>query len=308
MRKLPVLLSLLLFSAWCRSQPPAANYHWHGWAPFYLSIPFLKEAGIEDLMPFGFRLTPQSQVRLQANGRESYPVKTSDTTLLQSVTYFLVDSVVKKVQLHINPNRKGAAATLKAMLKRHFGRYEFSNSEETAYSDDDFLASLDTKSNMLCIQSLDHQPLEEQRIMEVNLRTYRDDGRFWFSLSDQEAIGLEFYNQITKENNVQLAFRLHYQGASPMALKQVCFEPEGAPKMSFPVSPVTSGGTEKVTHCFIRPEDARRLAKAQNVRVTLLGKTVKSYYLPTYQLHSLKTALQFYKENVTDPLIQYNGW
>ena len=228
--------------------------------------------------------------------------------MLDTVTYFLDDSTVKAVRLTINVKNKGAVMAMRSILGKYFRQPDFSNRNETVYSDEEFLACLNTQESYLWIQSLDHQPLLEQRIMEVNLRSYKDDGRFWLSLSERENIGLEFYNQITKENNVQLAFRLYYQGPDGSGFSSVSFQLENNKRVNFAVSPALTEGVQKVTRCFINREDALAIFRSRKVRITLTGASSKSYLLPSYQRHSLKTALQFYKENVTNPLIQYNGW
>lgn len=291
------------------SQPAKRGYNWQGRDRFYLSAPFFSAWGLTDILPFGFRLTPRSQLRLvtPAEGQqESYFVATSKPVPFDSVRYSLGDGVVRKVELKGGGTSGAARRRICEVLDHYFGKADFANEQEAVYSNEQLLAVWRLQTQSLVVQSLDHQALTEQSV--PGYRFYKDEGRFWFSISENEAVGLEFYNQLTRENNVQLAFRLHFKGPAPVDIRQICFQLAGGQHLRLAVTTTKAEGLTKVSRCFLYEREAQKIAASSTVRVLVVGRRRVSYRLPAYQKHSLKTALQFYKENVTNPLVMYSGW
>lgn len=284
-------------------------YNWNGTHKFFISAEFLKPFGIEDLVPFGYRLNSSSQIKVNTVERKQFSdvLPVTDTTVFSSVQYAFRDSMTTVATLAIR-NFTGNRSKIESELNKHFGHADFKNANETVYSDEDFLVALNAKSKTMEVVSLDHQQLLEQIISNINLRNYKDDSRFWFNIDAARAVGLEFYNQVTKENNVQMAFRLYNNSPKALHIKQIVFQLDGAKKISFPVSTITDARMEKITRCFIQYDVARQILHAENVKVIVRGDAMLSYEMPAYQRHSLKSAIQFYKENVTNPLLQYKGW
>lgn len=317
MRKIKWTLSIiiLLFSAGFVIGQPAKvkNHNWHGYASFYLSASFTKSFWIDDLLPFGFKLNKQSRLKIDSAQQHtfiSHAIPVTDTTFFSSAVYSFNDSVVQKVRLYPvrSNNILKIRDTLEKVLDAYFYQKDFTNANETVYSDDDLLVSINIKDNFLEISSLNHQRLLEEIAVGINLRNYKIDNRMDYHLAPGEAVHLGFYNQITKENNVQLAFNIQYNSSKPINYNEVIFEISGEQRVLFRVKPAKNGDGEKVSRCFIDIADAKRILKSEKVKIILSGPNTKSYLLPEYQKHSLKTAIQFYKENVTHPLIHYPGW
>ncbi len=285
------------------------NYNWHGYAPFYLSATFTKSFWIDDLLPFGFKLSKQSRVKMDTV-EQSGSLPVTDSTFFASATYFFNDSVVQKVRLYPVKDRAilKIRDTLENVLDAYFLRKDFSNTKETVYSDEDLLVSVNIEHNFLEISSLNHQRLFEEVVSVIGLRNYSIDSRSSYSLALDEVLHLSFFNQITKENNVQLAFSIRYNSTKPIYFEEIIFELSEGKKIRFPVKPLKEPYEEKVSRCFIGVEELKRILKSEKVRIILSGSQTRSYLMPDYQRHSLKTALQFYKENVTHPLIHYPGW
>lgn len=289
-----------------------------GQQAFYLSPTFTKNMGIENLMPFGFKLSDQSEVGLYSEVDRwiSKPIKiadASDYAPFEEVVYSFHDSILYKFQL-LMPSGKEFQKKFPIIQKEldaYFGNKDFSNKQEVVYSDQEYLVRVDFKNGYMEVTSLDHQPLAAQWVQAINLRNYKKVSMFWYDLSDTESIGLEFYNQVAKENNVQMAFRIYYKGNKPLGFTKVNFELSKGTSVAFDVAPfidLENGQVEKVSRCFIDAVEAKEILTAEHVKISLIGQEERSYEMPAYQKHSLKSALYFYKNNVTNPFIKYRGW
>ncbi|RFM27028.1 hypothetical protein [Deminuibacter soli] len=299
----------LLFLLQVQQASAQYTYRWTPTDQFYLSAGFLKPFGVEDLVPFGYRLDNGSAIPLHkgATGVVSDPLPVTEQRYFSTVRYAFRDSMVTAATLTVK-NISDKRAGIEKVLDQYFGHADYKNVRESVYSDEDFAVNLRVADQTLSIVSLDHQALEEQAYPNINLRNYGDNGLFWYDADTARAIGLAFYNQVTKENNVQPAFRLYYRSPVSINLKSVVFELGNGKKISFPVNTITEKGLQKVTRCYWNYETGREILRSEKVTVCLQGTETVRYVMPAYQRHSLQTAVQFYKENVTNPLLQYKGW
>lgn len=279
----------------------------------FFDLPLFRSSGVRAVMPFGFLLNRQSQIAMALNRNnrqtgEKLPL--NDTRVFSHLQYEFADSTLFGIILYPACFAESVAGIEKE-LASYFGKVDFRRSGQTVYSDDEFVARVDFGRQCVEVYSLFHYPLDHVRVAGVKTVTY--SGFIPCFVTPGQGVRLAFFNQVTKENNVQLAFKVYMHTASPFGLKSISFIPDGGETVTCRLEteltePGEDGLTvEKDTRTFLFPDVAKKLLKARTIRVVIDGAAGKlAYDMPAYQRYSLFSALEYYRWNVTNPMVKYS--
>ena len=298
-----------------RKQYCLLQQDYHANSQLMLDVPVFKEKGVRAVMPFGFKLSPLSEVPLESTETNlfcSERIPLHNNRFFTDISYQFCDSVVYGIILQLSETSQKDMGTFEKEIASIFSKPDYSNDNETVYSDQDYAIQLDKKNSIIKMYSLFHYPIVEDFYPGVSQKVYY--GPFHFKVDDNQQITLAFLNQESKENNIQTAFRIFYNGITPFELKTIHFKLDNGKELSYPLETEFLDKTnnricEHDTRTFISPEDLQQLARTYRITVTLEGKNSKlSYDMPWFQHASLQTAYEYFRWHVTNPMAKYRAW
>lgn len=279
-----------------------------------LNFPEMKDKGTKEILPFGFRLSERTEVKtIHHSGSlcESVSCGLWNESVFSDVSYLLCDSVVYGVRMKYADTEQTVRGFIQKELKTFFSEADYVSDSLSVYSDADYLVKV--TPDQVMAYSLFHYPAVETRFPGVT--HYYWEAPCEMILTDGTRISISFYNQLTKENNWQTAFRLYVRsrGDEPFEPERIRFEVDGIsytyPLASFFTERTPCGWVEKVMRVFVAPEVLKRLSRTNGLTVTLEGRTRKfDFVMPAYQRASLSTAYEYFRWNVTNALVKYKGW
>lgn len=282
-----------------------------------LGLPDFSDRGAREVIPFGYRLNPLSEVALEkitGNLAESIVRPMFNKSIFKGVSYLFCDSVVYGINLHYSDQDGIKHATIKKSLDKFFGQADYSRRGEWIYSDPDYAVRL--AFDRVEVYSLFHYPIVETRFPGIAHKVWY--GPFTYE-TDGSSLMLAFYNQETKENNIQSAFKVRYtyNSLQPFGMNKICFVLDDI-TYDFPLEiEIERAGmegnkqsrSESDTRIFINPEVMKAMLRSKRLEVVLEGKTETfSYKIPAFQRASLYTAYEYFRWNVTNPMVKYKAW
>ena len=281
-----------------------------------LNAPVLDILGVKNIIPFGFTLSPTSEIQLQnknVNLQESTIISLRHNDLFNRMKYIFCDSTLYGLHLYCEKLDSHQTDSINKELEYYFKKHDFSNQGITVYSDEDFLVRFDEKLNTLELFSLFHYPVEESVYPGVKQTVYYGPQNFYFS--ENEYITLAFFNQESKENNVQSAFKLYHTGKKLMDFQYINFVLDDDVVLQYGirqefVDRLENGLLrEKDTRVFIFREDLEKILRADKIWVRINGKNAAvSYEMPAFQKYSAYTIYEYFRWHVTNPMVKYRGF
>ena len=271
-----------------------------------LDFPNIGDKGVREVMPFGYSLSALSQVdiaKVAGNMSVTGRRKLYNGSRFSAVEYSLCDSVVYGIKLYFSASDATARDFVVSQCANFFGKADFDSDTMTVFSDPDYLVKVG--KDAVDAYSLYHYPGEEQRFPGVQLFKWKAPSRV---LADGVAVALSFYNQRTKENNMQLAFEIEIDAAEPLGMKKMIFVADGKPYEYDVESDFVDREADMRTFMF--PDDVKHILRSHTLTVIIEcanGRRI-SYEMPYYQRASLSTAFTYFKWNVTNPMMKYRGW
>lgn len=298
--------------------PMLAEYYESAF-PLLLDMPEVGDRGFRELMPFGFCLSSGSEVPMadsgtgfplpSANLAVSRPMKLYNRSLADSVQYLFCDSMVYGVRLFSGAEKE----EVRRLLQPYFGQPDYENHAGLLYSDDDYAVRFHEHVG-LEVYSLYHYPAEETRFPGVVQRLWRPPF-FHVAISDaglDVPIDLAFFNQTTKENNVQSAFRL---ATDDIGLRQITFlTPDTVFVYAlYPDEPQLQKASRRpmqtCMRTFVSPDVMRLLARASRVEVVVEGSKGRvSYAMPMSQRMSQRMVYEQFRRISTNFHVKYPHW
>ena len=288
---------------------------YNGQKNLMLNLPDLEDVGAREVMPMGYRLNSASKVELvrtDANLSESTLRPLYNESLFSGVSYLFCDSVVYGITLFYNDLDRTKQTTIRKNLMKHFGQADFVQGDAAIYSDPDYVVK--QLPGKLEVYSSFHYPVVETFYPGVSQKIWYGPCRYE---QGDTSLSLAFYNQESKENNIQSAFRITYRypvGKS-FGMRLVRFVLDHA-TYEYPLetehSQLVDGGKFKEecnTRTFIFPEVLQAIERSHRVKVELEGGGGRfSYTMPAFQRASVHTAYEYFRWNVTNPMAKYRAW
>lgn len=280
-----------------------------------LDIPVFSNKGISAIMPFGFKLNSLSEIPMESSTNNisvSKRLPLHNPYYFKEISYQFCDSTVYGITLYINPESGKEQTDIEQELINRFSKADCTKKNISIYSDEDFAVQLDKNKHIIEIYSLFHYPTVESFYPGVSHKVYYSP--FEFIQSDNERIMLAFFNQESKENNIQTAFKVWYRGKSPIKLSSICFQLNGQDNYNFELESeltdqTNDGITERDTRTFIMPDILQKLQSAHQIEITIKGENkTLTYEMPWFQRASLKTAYEYFRWHVTNPMAKYRAW
>ncbi len=280
-----------------------------------LNLPELNDRGTQEVIPFGYKLNNLSEITLdtisgslsQSTIRPLY-----NKSLFSGVSYQFCDSVVYGITLYYNGQNSATYSSLKERMDKFFKHADYSLAGSYFYSDPDYAVKL--TSGKVEVYSLFHYPIVETFFPGVSHKVWY--GPYTYE-TDDSSVMLAFYNQESKENNIQSAFKVYYKYryAQPFKMNKLQFVLDDV-TYEFPLTvenktiiKETSQVEERNTRTFINPEIMKAMLRSNKLEVVLEGEGGRfSYKMPAFQRASLYTAYEYFRWTVTNPLAKYETW
>lgn len=283
-------------------------------ARLMLNFPDMNDRGTREVMPFGYQLNAASQVKLvhvDGNMATTEVKRLYNKSAFTGVEYALCDSTVYGITFYFDTKDESIRNFVTVQLGAFFGAADYATDSLSVYSDADYLVKVG--NGKVEAYSLFHYPCVEKRFPGVQ-HFYWEAPCHVFA--DGAEVSLAFYNQRTKENNMQLAFKLKMKTEKLSGMKSIKFDTGDAAysyqlKSDFiEVEPDGSGMTDADMRVFLSQEDAKHILRSPQVAVTIEGNNGKavSYVMPSFQKASLSTAFDYFRWNVTNAMVKYKGW
>lgn len=285
-----------------------------------LNLPVLDDTGSREVMPLGYRLNSASKVELirkDENLCESAVRPLYNESLFSGVSYLFCDSVVYGITLYYNDPEGIKQPAIRKNLLKFFKqadceRGDSERGDTVLYSDPDYAVRL--SPGKLEVYSSFHYPVVETFYPGVSQKIWY--GPFCYKQGDA-SLSLAFYNQESKENNIQSAFRIAYRYPVGKVFKmnQVRFilddETYEYPLEAEYFRLVDGGGMQEECHTrtFIFPEVLKAMERSRGITVELKGEEGSfSYTMPAFQRASIHTAFEYFRWSVTNPMAKYRAW
>lgn len=277
-----------------------------------LNLPDFHDKGTKEAMPFGYRLKTESEVELKSvagNLSESTVRKFYNRSVFTGISYLFCDSTVYGIRLYYCPEDKPVREFIGGELDRFFKKADYCSDSLAVYSDPDYLVKIGREK--VEIYSLFHYPAAEVRFPGVT-HFYWEAPCMW--PVGETAVSLSFYNQRTKENNWQTAFRLKVTGREKkFGIKEIRFktdDTEYSYSLESDFYTVTDKGYgEADMRTFVFPEEAKEILRSRSVTVSIVGENDSiSYPMPMFQRVSLFTAFEYFRWHVTQAMEKYKNW
>lgn len=280
-----------------------------------LNLPEINDNGIREVIPLGFKLNNLSELKMakqHANMSETVVYPLHNPSLFSGVSYLLCDSVVYGVILY-HDSYSDVKRKIEKKYSDFFKQVDYKKQSVTVYSDRDYVVKL--LFDRVEIYSLFHFPIVETLYPGISHKVWYGPCLYE---RDEVSIRLAFYNQITKENNIQSAFKVSYTYPNtelPFVMKKIRFILDES-FYEFPLeleySELLNDGTvvkEHDTRTFIFPEVLRELEHTSKINVELIGEGGTFFYeMPAFQRVSIHTAYEYFRWNVTNPMAKYKEW
>jgi len=279
----------------------------------YLNIPVFREKGVRAIMPFGFRLSESSEVPLKpvdGNLVESEDISLHSSGHFETLNYLLCDSTVYGIKLKY-PADNVKKQEIKDELGKIFRGADYSNNKRAVYSDEDFIVKDDKANGYIEIYSLFHYPIYDNIYPGVRQKVYYPPA--WFGVSENEEVMLAFFNQESKENNVQSGVKIYYKGVSPIKFRSVQFILDDNEIIDLPLDSEyidTYGDyiVERNTRRYLYPEYLQKIIRSQKVVVRITGENRSvEYIMPEFQRYSLYTTFEYFRWQATNSMVKYKG-
>ena len=280
-----------------------------------LDYPVFRNLGVRAILPFGFSLNKFSDIQMFStnnNLQESAYLPLKYDSVFSKVSYMFCDSVVYGIRIRLNERLQSAGKEqILDELDKYFTAPDFSNKKKIVYSDEDYLVKYCLQENKIEAFSLFHYPVIESIAPGIRQKVYY--GPQWYELSENEAVMLSFFNQETKENNVQLAAKLYFRGKQLTGFKELRFKLENSLVFSYQlqqefVEKEKEAETERDTRIFMYYEQLKKMLQSPTVNVEIVGENrTLSYKMPAFQKYSLLTAYEYFRWQATNPMIKYRG-
>lgn len=281
-----------------------------------LDLPEFSDRGTREVMPFGYQLNGASEValdRVSGNLAESTVRPFFNKSLFAGVSYQLCDSVVYGITLYYTDPDRRKKAQIKKAMDAFFKRADSTCDTATVYSDPDYAVKV--FSDKVQVYSLYHYPVVESRYPGVSHKVW--EGPYTYD-TGRSSLLLAFYNQESKENNIQSAFKVHYKHPGtdePAKMNRIRFILDDA-TYEYPLEierEQRSDQGQMIEECdtrtFVHPEVMKAMARASKVTVELEGDGGRlSYQMPAFQQASLRAAYDYFRWNVTHPMAKYRAW
>ncbi len=286
-----------------------------------LNLPDLQDVGTREVMPFGYKLNRASEVELtdannnqgENNNLTESSVRTFfNKSIFSGVSYQLCDSVVYGITLFYDDHQHQRRAVIEKNLLRHFQQADYELEGVSVYSDPDYAVRL--LPDKVEIYSLFHFPSVETLYPGVSHKVWYGPCRYE---TDGSSLMLAFYNQETKENNIQSAFNVSYKYPAGTSFKmtRIRFMLDDQ-TFEFPLeieyTDISDDGKtleERNTRTFLFPEELKAITRSQMINVELIGEEGQLLYkMPEFQRASAYTAYEYFRWNVTNPMIKYTRW
>lgn len=280
-----------------------------------LDVPVFRSKGMRAIMPLGFKLSNLSEIPMESstdNISLSKRISLYNSHYFKEISYQFCDSTVYGIIFYINPASGKEIADIEEELVNRFSKADCIKNDISIYSDEDFAVRFDKSKYTVEVYSLFHYPIVESFYSGVSHKVYY--GPFEFIYSDNESVMLAFFNQESKENNIQTAFKVWYQGKFPMRFNSICFKVNGQDNYEFKLESeltgqTNSGVTERDTRTFIMPDILQSLQRAHQIEITIKGENGSLFYkMPWFQRISLNTAYEYFRWHVTNPMAKYRAW
>lgn len=280
-----------------------------------LNLPDLEDVGAREVMPFGYKLNSASEISLikkERNRCESTILPLWNKSIFSGISYQFCDSTVYGITLFFDDSDGLKQSSIRKNLLKFFKREDYMQGNSMVYSDPDYMVKL--MPDRLEIYSSFHYPVVETFYPGVSQKV-------WYGPYRQEmqdaSVMLAFYNQESKENNIQSAFRIscRYPLDKPFKMHRIRFVLDDA-SYEYPLeiehSEVADGSKFKEecdTRTFVFPEVLKAIERSHSVLVELEGEGGRlSYTMPAFQRASARTAYQYFRWNVTNPMAKYRAW
>lgn len=280
-----------------------------------LNLPDLEDYGAREVIPFGYRLNSASEIELacrEGNRAESTLRPFYSKSIFSGVSYQFCDSVIYGITLYYDEQDGAKRASIRENLLRHFKKADYEQGGVSVYSDPDYAVKV--LPGKVEFYSLFHFPVKETFYPGVSHKV-------WYGPYSYEADGasvmLAFYNQESKENNIQSAFKVSYRypAGKPFRMNLIRFilddETIELP-LEVEYSGVADGGKsveERDTRTFLFPEVLKSIDRSAVVGVELVGEGGRFLYkMPAFQRASVHTAYEYFRWNVTNPMAKYRAW
>lgn len=285
-----------------------------------LTLPDLENCGVREIIPFGFRLSPVSEIELvktkqsvqSENILESTVRPFFNSSIFSGVSYQFCDSVVYGITLFYDVWDNAKRMMIEKDLNKYFRKSDYEQGDVVVYSDLDYAVKL--LPGKVEFYSLFHFPIVETFYPGVSHKVWY--GPYNYGIDEASAM-LVFYNQESKENNIQLAFKISYKYPAKKSFKMnlIRFILDDA-TYEFPLEVEywnTIDGGKMVEECdtrtFIFPEVLRAMDRSKVINVELVGEGGKVLYeMPDFQRVSVHTAYEYFRWNVTNPMVKYRAW
>jgi hypothetical protein len=280
-----------------------------------LDLPVFKNLGVRAILPFGFSLNKLSEIQMLSindNLQESVFRPLNFDSVFSGLSYMFCDSVVYGIRIQVN---EGLQRVRKEQIIKELDKYftvpDFSNERMIVYSDEDFLVRYFLQENKIEAFSLFHYPVVESNAPGIKQKVYF--GPQWYEFPEGEAIMLAFFNQETKENNVQLAAKLYFRGKELIGFNELRFKLENGLVINYSlqqefVEKEKGIKTERDTRIYMHYEQLKKMMQSRVVEVEVVGTNKKlSYKMPAFQKYSLYIAYQYYRWQATNPMVKYRG-
>lgn len=280
-----------------------------------LNLPELEDFGAREVMPFGYRLTPASEVELAAhtgNRAETTVRPLYNRSIFSGVSYQLCDSAVYGITLYFDGQDAGKAAAIRRHLKKYFRKADYEHAGLSVYSDPDYAVKL--LPGKAEFYSLFHYPVTETFYPGVSTKIWTGPCSYE---ADGSALTLAFFNQESKENNIQSAISVDYRYPAGKSFKMnrirfILDDETIELPLEIEYTDTTDSGKmcrERDTRTFLFPEALKAIVRSAAVRVELVGEGGSFIYpMPAFQRASAHTAYEYFRWNVTNPMAKYRGW
>ena len=233
-------------------------------------------------------------------------------SIFSGVSYQFCDSVIYGITLFYDTQDNAKRAAIEKNLVRHFKKADYEQGGAVVYSDPDYAVRL--LPGKVEFYSLFHFPVVETFYPGVSHKV-------WYGPYNYEANGasvmLAFYNQESKENNIQSAFKVSYKYPAGKSFKMnlirfILDDITYELPLEIEYSDVTDGGKaveELDTRTFVFPEVLKAIDRSKTVKVELVGEGGRLLYeMPAFQRASVHTAYEYFRWNVTNPMAKYRAW
>lgn len=292
------------------------NSFYKGNKNLMLNLPDFEDRGTREVMPLGYRLNQASEVefrKVTRNLAESVVRPFYNESLFSGVSYQFCDSTVYGVILYYEDHNREKYSLIRERMSKYFRQADVLQKDGHVYSDPDYAVKV--FSDKVEIYSLFHFPIVESFYPGVSHKVWY--GPYTYD-TEHSSLMLAFYNQESKENNIQLAFKVHYmyQGDTSFKMNRIRFVlDDNAYDFALEIEKedtVDNGAMrgEYDTRTFIYPEVAKAILRSGKVNIVLEGEGGGriSYEMPAFQRASLYTAYEYFRWTVTNPMKKYRAW